>query len=126
MNVPTKDGPYEVSDEVARAFRTLYPSADTEFARMLLWLERNPSRRPASPKSAPRFVQNWFKRVPRARMVDPVREERARTFAALTGRAGDSNVIDIAAVTSVLGGANLRPDGRLLRRAETLEYVDGQ
>lgn len=126
MKLPCKDGAYEMPADVEAAYRRLYPSADGEFAQMQIWLETHASRRPASAKSAPRFVANWFKRVPRARVSDAVREQRERTFAALTGRAGDSNVIDITAVTAVVGGTNLRPDGGGLWRAEALEYVDGQ
>jgi hypothetical protein len=83
MNLPTKSGDYVMPSAVADAYRKVYPSADYEFAQMLIWLETHANRRPASPKSAPRFVANWFKRVPR---IAPQRQARLDTLAALTGR----------------------------------------
>lgn len=71
MNIPTKSGEsYEIPAAVVDAYRVRYLDADGEFAKMLIWLESNRSRRPASPKSGPRFVANWFKRVrPAAQMA---------------------------------------------------------
>jgi hypothetical protein len=83
MNLPTKTGDYAMPAAVLEAYRRVYPSADYEFAQMVIWLETHATRRPASPKSAPRFVANWFKRVPR---IAPQQQTRLDTLAALTGR----------------------------------------
>jgi hypothetical protein len=79
MQVICKQGVYEMPETVSDAYRRLYSTADDEFARMAIWLERNVARRPASPKSAPRFVDAWFKRVPR--IAVPARpQSRAAAF----------------------------------------------
>jgi hypothetical protein len=88
MNIQCKSGEYQMPESVALAYRRVYPSAEIEFAQMLIWLETHQTRRPASPKSAPQFVANWFKKVPR---LSPQRDARYQTLAALTGR---GNVID--------------------------------
>ncbi len=68
MKLPTKSGEYEVSADLLQAYRTLFSTADAEFARMRIWLESNKSRRPSRPEA---FVRNWFKRV---RAVKPAQE----------------------------------------------------
>jgi hypothetical protein len=111
MNLPTKTGTYVMPADVAAAYRRIYPSADDEFARMTIWLETNAARRPASPKSAPRFVANWFSRVPRK-----PQQARHDFMAAFTGRSVDGY------------GGNGRPairqDGERLRRAEDVVDVE--
>ena len=106
MNLPTKGGVYAMPDTVLEAYRRIYPTADDEFARMVIWLETNAARRPASPKSAPRFVANWFKRVPRVQHHNPAREQRAATIAALTGRTGRADVIDMPTTSGRVGRAD--------------------
>jgi hypothetical protein len=115
MQLPTKTEPYAMPAAVLEAYRRVYPSADYEFAQMVIWLETHATRRPASPKSAPRFVQNWFKRVPR---IAPQRQARLDTLAALTGR---GNVYELGR-----GGdrAAVRQDGERLRGAEDVIDVD--
>jgi hypothetical protein len=111
-------------DEVVAAYRRVYPSADYEFARMVIWLETHSTRRPASPKSAPRFVANWFKRIPRVHH-NPAREQRAATVAALTGRNRSADVIDMPTIAGRVGGTDFRADDTVLRRAEVFDDVDG-
>lgn len=111
--LPTKRDAYVMPADVVDAYRRIYPTADDEFARMVIWLETNAARRPASPKSAPRFVANWFKRVPR---IAPQRQAKLDTLAALTGRAMD-------------GGRGrdwppVRSNGGRLRGAEDVLDVD--
>lgn len=113
MRLPTKDGEYAMPESVFGAYLKLYPSAEHEFARMLIWLETNPARRPVSPKSAPRFVENWFKRVPR---IAPQRQARIDTLAALTGRSGNGDGRD--------DWAAVRSNDRDVRRAEDVIDVD--
>jgi hypothetical protein len=126
MQVICKQGVYEMPETVSDAYRRLYPTADDEFARMAIWLERNVARRPASPKSAPRFVDAWFKRVPR-RAAPTVRDQRAATFAALIGGAaaiGDtSNVVELSASAVRVGGADIRAIGHGVRGAESVGDV---
>jgi hypothetical protein len=118
VNLPTKSGDYSMPDTVLQAYRRVYPSADYEFAQMVIWLETHATRRPASPKSAPRFVANWFKRVPR---IAPRADARQSTIAALTGV---SNVYEIGAAAGGMGGANFRADERRVRGAEDVVDVD--
>ena len=124
MRLPTKDGEYAMPEDVLGAYLKLYPSAEYEFARMAIWLENNPARRPASPKSAPKFVANWFKRIPRVHH-NPAREQRAATVAALTGRNRSADVIDIPTIAGRVGGTDFRADDAVLRRAEVFDDVDG-
>jgi hypothetical protein len=112
MNLPTKSGDYCLPLTVLEAYRRIYPTADDEFARMVIWLETHAARRPASPKSAPRFVANWFKRVPR---IAPQRQARLDTLAALTGRVNGYGGN---------GGPAVRQDGGRLRGAEDVIDVD--
>lgn len=65
MNVPCKTGMYEIPVALLEAYSAIYPTADLEFAKMVIWLESHRSRRPATPKSAPRFIANWFRNVPK-------------------------------------------------------------
>jgi len=61
---------YELSDETARALQIRFPLANVERELLLaaLWLEKNPSRRPAKPL---RFIENWLKKCsPKAAIVD--------------------------------------------------------
>lgn len=81
MRLKCKSGEYELSTTIIEAYSAIYPTADQQFAQMVIWLESNPSRRPASAKSAPRFIQNWFKRVPKRTKVD----QRADTVRQLVG-----------------------------------------
>lgn len=117
MNIPCKTGIYAMPESVFDAYLKLYPTAEHEFARMLIWLETNPARRPVSAKSAPRFVANWFKRVPR---IAPQAEARLNTIAALTGRR-TGNVVSIGR-----GGdwPTVRPDGERVGRAEDVVDVE--
>lgn len=117
LNLPTKSDTYTMPESVFAAYRKLYPSAEYEFARMLIWLETNPARRPASAKSAPRFVENWFKRVPR---IAPRAEARLETLAALTGR--NTNVVSIGRGHD---WPTFRPNDRRVGRAEDVIDVDG-
>lgn len=94
MNLPTKGGLYEMPAQVADAYRRLYPTADEEFARMTIWLETHAARRPASPKSAPTFVANWFKRVPQAPRQSPATTRAAAFMASLREPAITLRVID--------------------------------
>jgi hypothetical protein len=126
MNLPTKSGEYAMPQDVELAYRTLYPSAEYEFARMLIWLETNPARRPVSAKSAPRFVANWFKRVPRVAQHNPAREQRAATVAALTGRNRSADVIDMPVFADRVGGADLRAVRVDVREPEARVDVDGR
>jgi hypothetical protein len=126
MFLQTKDGEYAMPEAVFGAYLKLYPSAEHEFARMLIWLETNPARRPASPKSAPRFVENWFKRVPRVAHHNPVREQRAATVAALTGRNRSADVIDMPAFADRVGGADIRAVRVDVREPEARVDVDGR
>lgn len=119
MNLPTKTGDYHMPDTVLQAYRRVYPSADYEFAQMVIWLETHATRRPASPKSAPRFVANWFKRVPR---IAPRADARQSTIAALTGA---SNVIEIGTAAGGVGRAHLPAHERGVWRAEDVGDVDG-
>ena len=114
MNIPCKDGIYAMGDDLADAYRKIYPSADHEFASMRIWLEVNPARRPASPKSAPRFVANWFSRVPK---LSPQRDARTQTLAALTGGAD-------GAIAGCVGGSDIRADRRHVWSAENVIDVD--
>jgi hypothetical protein len=109
MNLPCKSGQYEMPADLAASYRHLYPSADEQFARMRIWLESNAARRPASPKSAPRFVANWFKRVPRVvTQRSAIAESRLQTVAALVGsNRSQSNVIDMPAVAAAVGRADI-------------------
>lgn len=118
MKLTTKAGDYDMPAAVLEAYRRVYPSADYEFAQMVIWLETHATRRPASPKSAPRFVANWFKRVPR---IAPRADARQSTIAALTGV---SNVYEIGAAAGGMGGAHLRADERRVRGAEDVVDVD--
>jgi hypothetical protein len=126
MLLPTKAGEYAMPDAVEFAYRKLYPSAEYEFARMLIWLETNAARRPASPKSAPRFVANWFKRVPRVAHHNAAREQRAATVAALTGRNRSADVIDMPAFADRVGGTDLRAVCVDVREPEARLDVDGR
>ncbi|MEN9807223.1 MAG: hypothetical protein RL756_1743 [Pseudomonadota bacterium] len=107
MNLPTKSGDYEMPEAVAAAYLKLYPSAEYEFARMAIWLEANPSRRPASPKSAPKFVANWFRRVPQAARQSPAASRAAAFMASLREPLRQSEVINVettnAAASRLLG-----------------------
>lgn len=84
MIIQCKTGSYEIPHAVVEAYSALYPTAAQEFARMTIWLECNKAKRPANQKSAPRFVANWFKRVPK-QVVRP-RTERALIVEQLIGR----------------------------------------
>lgn len=68
MRLPMKIDEYEVSEDLLQAYRTLFPTADAEFARMRIWLESNKARRPSRPEA---FIRNWFKKV---RAVKPAQE----------------------------------------------------
>lgn len=114
MNLPTKSGDYAMPEPVLAAYLKLYPSAEHQFAQMVIWLECNPTRRPASPKSAPRFVANWFRKVPKAAPRNVARETRDQTIAALTGRARGADVIDMPTTARRVDYANFRAaDGDL-------------
>jgi len=113
MNLPTKDGAYEIPDDVLDSYRLLYPTADYEFARMRIWLEGNPTRRP---KGAPKFIANWFKKLPQR---SPRMEARDATLAALTGR--DSNVVSIGRGSD---WPTVRPHDGRLGRAKDVSDVD--
>ena len=118
MNIPCKQGIYVMPAEVEAAYLRIHPSAQDEFARMSIWLELHPGKRPASPKSAPRFVANWFKRVPK---IARAANERIAAVAALTG---ESNVIDMGSIAHRLGGTNLRAPDRSLWGAENVVDVE--
>lgn len=110
MILPCKSGHYEMPADLVASYRHLYPSADEQFARMRIWLESNASRRPASARSAPRFVANWFRKVPRiaATQRSALAESRVQTVAALTGaNRSPSNVIDMGAFADAMGRENL-------------------
>ena len=98
ITVRCKQGEYTMPADVWASYRRLYPSADDEFARMSIWLELNAAKRPAAPATAPRFVDNWFKKV---RAAKPERVQRELLVDLLTGRTHgtrrDNNVIDIEA-----------------------------
>jgi hypothetical protein len=100
ITVRCKDGSeYQMPADVWASYRRLYPSADDEFAKMTIWLELNPHKWPLSPKSAPKTVSNWFKKV---RAAQPARVQRELIVDLLTGRThgnhrADNNVIDIEA-----------------------------
>jgi hypothetical protein len=129
MNIPCKAGVYQMPEQVADAYRKIYPSADEQFARMVIWLETHAARRPASEKSAPRFVANWFKSVPRVAYTahKQMNDLRAFTVQSLTGQRGAINVIDISPVPASadrVGGTDFRADDRRLRAPEDCRYVD--
>ena len=95
MILHCKTGCYEVPNHVLEAYLSIYPTGEQEFAAMVIWLEANPSRRPASPRSAPRFVANWFKRVPKRVLRPAVQQsDRAQRFAQLTGYSQSIEVIE--------------------------------
>ena len=86
MLLKCKNGDYELTPALLDSYRLLYPTADTAFAEMLIWLENNAARRPASAKSAPRFVANWFRNVRKARPVTPAQEKIATLHTLMGGR----------------------------------------
>lgn len=128
MNLPCKSGQYEMPADLVASYRHLYPSADEQFARMRIWLESNAARRPASAKSAPRFVANWFRKVPRiaATQRTALAESRLQTVAALTGATrSPSNVIDMPAFADAMGRANLFALSSDVRSTEVGRDVGG-
>lgn len=91
MLIRTKDGAgYELPAESADAFARIYRDGARELDRMLIWLEIHPGRRPATAKSAPRFLANWFRRVQKVEIGrlaarEEQRSERSRIIDLITG-----------------------------------------
>jgi hypothetical protein len=63
MKIPLSNGTEFDLDPFIAGFKAKYPHVvdmDAEFAKIHLWLHRNPSRHPAAPF---RFVDNWLKKL---------------------------------------------------------------
>jgi hypothetical protein len=79
MILPTASGPYEIPPHVRLGLYAKYASygagidVDKELAKMALWLEKNPSRRPVKPI---RFAEKWLDKCKGAN-AQPVRPKVA-------------------------------------------------
>ena len=62
MDIDTATGTFSISDVLVKAWATRFPAADLqrEHPLMVLWLLKNPSRRP---RNAIRFIENWLRKV---------------------------------------------------------------
>ena len=107
ITIRCKDGKvYELPAELIESYRRLHPTADDEFARMVIWLEMNRAYVAASERGARKFITNWFKKV---RAAQPQRVQRGLMADLLTGRANasdfraDNNIVDITPAKRALG-----------------------
>lgn len=76
---------YEVGAQLFGAYSRVHANAEHEFARMTIWLETHKAKRPATAASAPRFVANWFSRVPKLPVISVKATQQTATIHALTG-----------------------------------------
>lgn len=59
MKLWTADGEWEVPEDLIDAYMMLHRDADKQFAKMVIWLTTNKSKRPKNPE---RFIANWFQK----------------------------------------------------------------
>jgi hypothetical protein len=62
MKLPTRDGEFDLTDDMIAALAIRFPAVDAREQCLLAywWLMRCPARRPVN---MPRFIENWIKKA---------------------------------------------------------------
>ena len=80
VEIDTATGAFTITDVLLQAWTTRFPAADLrrEHPLMVLWLLKNPAKRPKNPV---RFIENWLRKV---------QEREVRNLAETSKRGADS------------------------------------